>query len=120
MKKSYEEVEVESFKGKSFSNLTELQRKIIQEGKFDLTHPEIKPKLASLNSIPGLQGKDQITEIQLGNIKIKDKNQVFLSEIDPYNIPQDYEIRFDEDKKLTIIGKKIEKTAGSKDLSIGS
>lgn len=32
-----------------------------------------------------------------------------MSEIDPYNIPQDYEIRFDEEKKLTIVGKKIEK-----------
>lgn len=38
---------------------------------------------------------EDLTEISLGKVKIKGKDEVFLSEVDPENIPADLNIRFD-------------------------
>lgn len=36
---------------------------------------------------------------------MKADDEVFLSEVDPHNIPADLKIRFDSEKELKIVGK---------------
>lgn len=34
---------------------------------------------------------------------------MFLSEVDPYNVPADLDVRFDEGKVLKVVGKETDK-----------
>lgn len=47
-------------------------------------------------------------EINLGNVKIKGENEVYLSEVDPLEIPEDLDILFDSQKQLKIVGRNQE------------
>lgn len=44
-------------------------------------------------------------EINLGKIKIKGEHEVYLSEINPEEIPEELDILFDQEKTLKVIGK---------------
>jgi hypothetical protein len=59
-----------------------------------------------------VNSNNYIAEISLGKIKVKKENEVFLSEVDPYNIPEYYDIVFDYEKEMSLVGKKIEGTKG--------
>ena len=68
---------------------------------------QVHPKTGSSNTYAGIS--ENLTEITLGGVKIKGQNEVFLSEIDPENIPADLYIRFDNDKQLKVVGKQTTK-----------
>lgn len=44
-------------------------------------NPSISPKIGSVNAYAGIA--ESLTEVSLGAVKVKGKNEVFLSEIDP-------------------------------------
>ena len=60
-----------------------------------------------------LNQDNYLAEINLGKIKVKKENQVFLSEVDTYNIPEYYDIVFDYEKQMSLVGTKTE-TSNSK------
>ena len=41
-------------------------------------------------------------------MKVKKENQVFLSEVDPNNIPDYYDIVFDFKKEMSLVGKQTQ------------
>lgn len=69
MERNYDETAVPGTEDRMYSGLTDFQRKIILESKFDLMNPLIKPKTKSLSSFLGVE--DDLTEINLGKVKIK-------------------------------------------------
>jgi hypothetical protein len=73
-------------------------------------HPRIDPKIASLSTTMGLDvgNNKYLAEINLGKIKVKKENEVFLSEVDPNNISDYYDIVFDYEKQMSLVGKKVE------------
>ena len=87
--------------------MTKAQQEIISSNKFDLTDTKINPKTSPSSSFAGIT--DSITQISLGNAKIRGENEVFLSGVDPSNIPADLDIRFDSEKEIRIIGAEVTK-----------
>lgn len=53
--------------------------------------------------------EENLTKVDLGEVNIKNKNQILLQDIDPNNIPEDMDIVFESKKKLTLVGKRIKK-----------
>ena len=53
--------------------------------------------------------EQNLTKVDLGQVNIKNKNQILLEDIDPQNIPEDMDIVFENKKKLTRVGKRIQK-----------
>lgn len=104
MSRNYNETKVPGLESRKYSSLNELQQEIVKNNKFDLMNPEIIPKSGATNSYVGIT--EQLTEISLGHVKIKGQHEVFLSEVDPQNIPADLDIRFDSKKELKVVGKK--------------
>lgn len=116
MERNYDETSVPGKEDRMYSRLTDLQRKIIQDSKFDLTNPSISPKMAPTNSYSGIQ--DDLTEINLGTVKVKSDNEVFLSEVDPNNIPEELDIKFDSEKEMRLVGKQSEEKTAEEDNAV--
>ena len=89
MEDSYEAVKMQGLQDRNITGVDDFQRSILSQNSFDLLDPKIKPRVASLSTTMGLElGENQeLTEVNLGRIKVKQENEVFLSEIDPNNIP---------------------------------
>lgn len=63
--------------------------------------------MPSVNQYTGVEAEN-LTEINLGSIQIKKDKQIFLSDVDPENIPADYDIKFDKTKQLSLLGNMVE------------
>ncbi len=94
---------------RDITGVDDFQRDILAQNKFDLMNPKIKPKVASLSTTMGLElnESNMLAEVNLGKIKIKKENEIFLSEVDPNNIPEYYNIVFDYQKQMSLVGRKI-------------
>lgn len=49
-----------------------------------------------------------LAEVSLGKMKVKKENQVFLSEVDPNNIPDYYDVVFDFKKEMSLVGRQTQ------------
>ena len=67
-------VKISGLEDREVTGADEFQRGILQQNKFDLMHPRISPKVASLSTSLGIDktGKDgYLTEISLGQVRVK-------------------------------------------------
>ena len=110
MEDNYEAVKMQGLHDRNITGVDSFQRSILSQNSFDLLDPKIKPKIASLSTTMGLDlgQNQQLAEVNLGKIKVKKENQVFLSEVDPNNIPDYYNIVFDYEKEMSLVGRQIE------------
>jgi len=55
MDDSYERVKMQGLEDRNITNVNTFQRDILTQNKFDLMHPNIEPKIASISTTMGLQ-----------------------------------------------------------------
>lgn len=106
VERNYDELSVPGAKDKRYAGLDDFQKGIIGSGSFNLSDPKVIPKASPASSFPGIN--QQLTQISLGNALIRGEHEVFLSEVDPSNIPADLDIRFDSMKEVRIIGSAVD------------
>lgn len=89
MDDNFDAVKMKGLHDRDITGVDSFQREILATNKFDLLDPRIKPRVASLSTTMGLQLSENgaLTEVNLGKIKVKQENEVFLSEVDPSSIP---------------------------------
>lgn len=116
MEDNFEKVKMKGLQERDITGVDAFQKEILASNSFNIMHPRIEPKIASLSTTMGLDVGDNkyLAEINLGKIKVKKENEVFLSEVDPNNIPDYYDIVFDYEKQMSLVGKKVEEEASQK------
>lgn len=114
MEDKFQKHKMQGLADRDITGVDDFQRDILAQNKFDLMNPKIKPKVASLSTTMGLElnESNMLAEVNLGKIKIKKENEIFLSEVDPNNIPEYYNIVFDYQKQMSLVGRKIQNPAG--------
>jgi len=55
MDDTYERVKMQGLEDRNITNVNTFQRDILTQNKFDLMHPNIEPKIASISTTMGLQ-----------------------------------------------------------------
>lgn len=119
MEDTFEKVKMAGLKERDITGVDTFQREVLADNRFDLMNPKIEPQVASLSTTMGLQldeGSD-LTEVNLGSIKVKKENEIFLSEVDPNNIPEHYNIVFDYQKQMSLVGRQLEEGEEEGDLN---
>ena len=89
-------------KERQFVNLSDMQKKIIEERRFDLLDGRVKPTSASLSE---REIGDNLISIDLGKLNVQSHNEILLENVDPEQIPDDMDIVFRGDKRIVLVGK---------------
>lgn len=87
---------------RQFVNLSDLQKQIIEEKRFDLRDPRLNPTSASLSE---REIGDDLVSIDLGKLNVQSQNEILLENVDPRQIPDDLDVVFKGDKRMVLVGK---------------